>query len=73
MMSDFLIESETHYFMISSLNNINISYFLNHSDTPNCIWKEENDCFFSLKDLKVGEELTLDYEDYLVSDLVLDK
>ena len=73
MMSDFLIESKTHYYMISSLNNINISYFLNHSDAPNCVWKEKNDCFYSLKDLQVGEELTLDYEDYSVSDLVLNK
>lgn len=70
MMSDFLIESKTHYFMISSLNNINISYFLNHSDNPNCIWREENDSFYSLEDLKIGEELTLDYDAYLVSNLV---
>lgn len=70
MMSDFLIESETHYFMISSLNNINISYFLNHSNHPNCIWKEEDDSFYSLEDLEVGEELTLNYDAYLVSNLV---
>ena len=36
MMSDFFIETNTHYFTTTSLNTINISYFLNHSDEPNC-------------------------------------
>ena len=70
MMDDFLIESDTHYFVTTSLNNINISYFLNHSDNPNCIWQEKDDSFRPLKDLKIGEELTLDYNKYMISDLV---
>lgn len=70
MMDDFLIESDTHYFMITSLNNINISYFLNHSDRPNCFWQEKDDSFYAAKDLKIGEELTLDYNKYIISDLV---
>ena len=69
-MDDFLIESDTHYFVITSLNNINISYFLNHSDTPNCFWQEKDDSFYAAKDLKIGEELTLDYNKYIISDLV---
>ena len=70
IMGDFLIESETHYFMPTSLNNINISYFLNHSDSPNCQWLEKDDSFRPLKDIKEGEELTLNYHKYLESELI---
>ena len=41
-----------------------------HSNHPNCIWKEEDDSFYSLEDLETGEELTLNYDAYLVSNLV---
>jgi len=70
MMSDFFIETNTHYFTTVSLNRIDISYFLNHSDTPNCFWNEEDDSFYTLENIKIGEELTLDYNKYIVSDLV---
>ena len=49
---------------------MDISYFLNHSDNPNCFWNESDDCFYVFKDIKVGEELTLDYSKYITSDLV---
>lgn len=70
MMSDFFIETNTHYFTTVSLNRIDISYFLNHSDTPNCFWNEKDDSFYTLENIKIGEELTLDYNKYIVSDLV---
>ena len=70
MMGDFLIESETHYFTPTSLNKIDISYFLNHSNTPNCEWVESDDSFRNLIDLDEGDELPLDYEKYLNSELV---
>ena len=70
MMHDFFIETETHYFTNVSLNKIDISYFLNHSDNPNCFWSESDDCFYVFKDIKVGEELTLNYSKYITSDLV---
>jgi SET domain-containing protein len=70
MMSDFLIESKTHYFTTTSLNNINISYFLNHSDQPNCEWVEKDDSFRPLKNIKKQEELTINYEKYLESDVI---
>ena len=47
-----------------------LSYFLNHSDTPNCFWNEKDDSFYTLENIKIGEELTLDYNKYIVSDLV---
>ena len=70
MMGDFLIESKTHYFTPVSLNGINISYFLNHSDNPNCEWVEKDDSFRPLKDIQEGEELTLNYDKYLESELI---
>ena len=70
MMHDFFIETETHYFTNVSLNKMDISYFLNHSDNPNCFWNESDDCFYVFKDIKVGEELTLDYSKYITSDLI---
>tara|TARA_Y100001938_G_C8090184_1_gene434546 strand:+ start:2089 stop:2511 length:423 start_codon:yes stop_codon:yes gene_type:complete len=70
MMSDFFIETKTHYFTTTSLNKINISYFLNHSDNPNCEWREEDDSFRPLTDIKEGEELTLNYHNYLKSELI---
>ena len=54
MMSDFFIETKTHYFTTVSLNRIDISYFLNHSDTPNCFWNEEDDSFYTLENIKIG-------------------
>ena len=70
MMSDFFIETKTHYFTTVSLNRIDISYFLNHSDAPNCFWNERDHSFYTLENIKIGEELTLDYNKYIVSDLV---
>jgi len=70
MMGDFLIESKTHYFTTTPLNSINISYFLNHSDNPNCEWVEKDDSFRPLKDIQEGEELTLNYDKYLESELI---
>lgn len=73
MMSDFFIESDTHYFTFKSLNRIDISYFLNHSDHPNCKWLEEDDSYRTLRNIKEGEELTLNYDQYLESDITIIK
>ena len=67
-MSDFLIESKTHYFTTTSLNNINISYFLNHSDQP-CEWVEKDDSFRPLKNIKKQEELTITTKNILKATL----
>ena len=70
MMSDFFIETNTHYFTTTSLNTINISYFLNHSDEPNCECNESDDTFRPLRNIKEGEELTLNYDKYLDSEII---
>jgi len=70
MMSDFFIETEEYYFTSVSLNQIDISYFLNHSSEPNCFWNEQDDCFYSKIKIQKGQELTLNYDNYLNSELV---
>lgn len=45
-----------------SLNEIGISYYLNHSKTPNMIEVDGN--FETARDIKAGEELTVDYGTY---------
>lgn len=47
-----------------SLNEIGLSYYLNHSATPNMLCDEESGDFFAMRDIEVGEELTTDYGTY---------
>lgn len=46
-----------------SLNEIDISFFLNRSKSPNVV-DEKGEEFFALRDIKKGEELTADYANY---------
>jgi SET domain-containing protein len=43
---------------------IDISFFLNHSKTPNMREINEGDGFVAKRDIDIGEELTVDYETY---------
>lgn len=45
-----------------SLNEIGVSFYLNHSKTPNMA--EHDGYFFTLRPIKAGEELTVDYGTY---------
>lgn len=47
-----------------SLNEIGISYYLNHSKTPNMECDEETGDFRTLREIAAGEELTVDYGTY---------
>ncbi len=47
-----------------SLNEIGLSYYLNHSMTPNMECDEETGDFFTLREIAEGEELTVDYGSY---------
>lgn len=50
-------------------NYINISYYLNHSDHPNLSVRATKDSnylsFYSNRKIKTGEELFINYNDYL--------
>lgn len=45
-----------------SLNEIGVSFYLNHSNEPNM--EERDGYFFTLREIKEGEELTVDYGTY---------
>lgn len=45
-----------------SLNEIGLSWYLNHSKTPNM--EERDGYFFTSRDIVEGEELTVDYGSY---------
>jgi SET domain-containing protein len=51
------------YFPGHSLNQIDISYFMNHADHPNidCVEIGEDIIHVANRDIEVGEELTIDY------------
>lgn len=46
-----------------SLNEIGVSYYLNHSASPNMATDDGGD-FYALCDIEVGEELTVNYGTY---------
>lgn len=48
-------------YLSRTYNNINMSYYINHSDDPNVYHDLENDCYVSIRDILPGEELTCIY------------
>lgn len=59
-------------------NTMDISFFLNHSDTPNLgIKNNKKECdmtvYYSLRDIKINEELTIDYNKFDLSEKVINK
>ena len=49
-----------------SLNDINISFFVNHSKKPNTEARviKKDFYFFTIRDIKKGQELLVDYDTY---------
>lgn len=58
------IQNGILYMPDHSLNAIGIYYFLNHSDAPNIDGSDDCPEFFTLRDIKKGEELFADYRTY---------
>lgn len=57
-----LYDEEENYFVpADGFKKIDISLFINHSDTPNIISINDGDYFEAIRDIKIGEELFLDY------------
>lgn len=48
-------------YLSRTYNNINMSYYVNHSETPNVYHDLESDEFITLRDILPGEELTCLY------------
>lgn len=60
----YVVEGGIIYLNSFGLNSINLSYFLNHSETPNMGTEDGADSFISLRDIKAGEELFVNYYTY---------
>lgn len=45
------------------LNRVDLSFFINHSSQPNVATKD-GEGFFTIRDIKMGEELLVDYNTY---------
>ena len=56
-----LFDDEKYYVPDYGFKKIDISLFLNHSDTPNVISIQEGDYFEAIRDIREGEELFIDY------------
>lgn len=64
---DFAVLNDDCYICPPNLNELTVGWFFNHARNPNCgcrkFYRHGLD-FFTLRDIKVGSELTLDYDGY---------
>ena len=44
------------------LNRMSVGWFLNHSDNPNASRLDKKWRYYALRDIKPGEEITIDYQ-----------
>lgn len=62
LVENYCLYDEENYFVPDyGFKKIDISLFLNHSDTPNIFSIQEGDYFETIRDIKAGEELFIDY------------
>lgn len=60
---DFCIIKDGKYGCPKNFNLMTIAWYLNNSATPN-VGCDENYNFYALRNIKAGEELTVDYNTY---------
>ena len=62
LIENYCLYDEENYFVPDyGFKKIDVSLFLNHSDTPNVISINEGEYFEALTDIKAGDELFVDY------------
>lgn len=64
----FIKKGENILIPMGGLNRVDVSFFMNHSRTPNVYPDSKTDVCFAMRDIKKGEELTFDYEAYCGED-----
>lgn len=65
MVRDFCALQGSVYFVPDyGIDAIDKSYFLNHSDKPNMVAKDDGEVFMTARRIKKGEELVVDYGEY---------
>jgi SET domain-containing protein len=64
MVKDFFVIFEKELYLPNcSLNKIDISFYVNHSENPN-IAAKDGEIFFAIRNIKKGEEITANYKEY---------
>ena len=62
LVENYCLYDEENYFVPDyGFKKIDVSLFLNHSDTPNIISIQEGDYFETIREIRAGEELFIDY------------
>jgi SET domain-containing protein len=56
-----LYDEENYFIPAHGFKKMDLSLFLNHSDTPNIVSLNEGDYFEATRDIRQGEELVIDY------------
>lgn len=65
LVRDFCALQDGYYYVPDyGIDAIDKSYFLNHSKKPNMETKDKGESFVAARNIKKGEELTADYDDY---------
>ena len=54
--------TEEGVYLSRTINNINLSYYVNHSDNPNTVHDRKIDKFITLRVIEEGEEILCQYE-----------
>jgi hypothetical protein len=64
MVHDFFSgDDKTYHIPYRTLNSLNISAYVNHSDSPNAAF-DSRGFIYSTKDIENGEEVVVDYNDF---------
>lgn len=62
IVGNYCLYDEDNYFLPAhGFKKMDVSLFLNHSDSPNIISINDGDFFETIRDIKQGEELLIDY------------
>ncbi len=60
----FVFEGPEIWVAKNGLNSMDISQFMNHTDNPNVTFNEDDSLFYTLREIKKGEELTINYQKF---------
>ncbi len=62
LVGNYCLYDEGNYFIPAhGFKKMDVALFINHSDTPNIISINDGDYFETIRDIKTGEELLIDY------------
>ena len=69
LVRDFCALQDGVYYVPSyGIDALTKNYYLNHSKRPNMMTADKGETFITIRDIKVGEELTANYDDYHEAD-----